>query len=317
MFRRILVPVDISARAQEAVEVAGRLAERLHASLTVLHVEEPIVDLATVMADNQDLERQAKSLRGQGIDAHYLLQYGWPPQGIAETAAYEDADLIVMAPHRREGLEGRLHPSVTARMFARAPAPLLIWPDASDASSGRVVADLLTLAGSLIIVPLDGSEVAEQALPFAAAFASEYCVPLLLVRVVPPVFLTGVSSEAYRLEVETWAERECEALCYLRSVRWRMIGAGFPHTQSMLLRGTPAAAIRRVAETHDGSLLVMSTHGRSGLTRFLAGSVATAVMRHTPLPLLVVPSHVATPSGVLLAPQDHVSTKAYESAQAI
>jgi nucleotide-binding universal stress UspA family protein len=312
MFRRILVPVDTSPRATEALEVARYLAERLDASLVLLRVEQPVVDLTEVIEDNQDLESQVKTLRKQGIDAHFLLQYGRPEQGIADTAEHECSDLIVMAPHARAGLDAFWHPSVTARMFSRAPAPLLIWPDASP---GRVFSNFLNVAGSLVLVPLDGSEVAEQALPFAAAFAGEYSRPILLVRVETPAFLTAARPEAHPLEVEVQAEQELEALSYLRSVRWRMINAGYSNTQSMVLRGQPAAAILHVAENHNGSLLVMSTHGRGGLARLLAGSVANEVMRHTPLPLVVVPPHAAAPSRMMLAPQAHRSTKAYEPAQ--
>jgi nucleotide-binding universal stress UspA family protein len=307
MFRRILVPVDTSPRATEALDVARHLAERLDASLILLRVEQPVVDLRDVIADNQDLEGQVWALRKQGIDAHFLLQYGRPEQGIAETAAHEDTDLIVMAPHTRAGFDALRHPSVTIRMFSRAPAPLLIWPDVSP---GKEFSSFLNVAGSLVLVPLDGSTVAEQALPFATAFAREYRRPVVLVRVVTPAFLAGARSETHSLEVETQAEQELEALSYLRSVRWRMISAGYSNTQSMVLRGQPATAILQAAENHNGSLLVMSTHGRGGLTRLLAGSVAAEVMRHTPLPLLVVPPRAPAPLSMRLEPSDRVSTKA-------
>jgi nucleotide-binding universal stress UspA family protein len=299
MFRRILVPLDTTSRAREALDVARHLAERFDASLVLLRIEQPVVDLPEVIADNQDLERRVQSLRIQGIDAHFLLQFGRIDHEIAETAAHQVADLIVMAPHTRTGLDAFWHPSVTARTFSRAPAPLLIWPDVSPS---RAPSSFLTVAGSLVMVPLDGSAVAEQALPLAVAFAREYSRPILLVRVVTPVFLTTARPEAHPLEVETQAEQELVALHYLRSVRQRLVDAGFKNAQSMLLRGDPAAELRLVAETHDGSLLVMSTHGRGGLARLFAGSVAAAVMRHTALPLLVVPPHAAAQPEMVLEP---------------
>jgi nucleotide-binding universal stress UspA family protein len=252
--------------------------------------------MAEVIKDHQDLDREVTALREQGLDVRYAVEYGHPDEGIAEEAALQHADLIVMAPHHRRRLESLRHPSVTARMFSRAPAPILVWPDASP---GRAFSNFLNVAGSAIVVPLDGSDVAERALPFATAFAREYSRPILLLRIVAPVVMSGspgAGAEAYWMEVTSQSDLEHEARCYLRSVRERLHEAGCASVYSMALRGVPAAEILRAAETHNGSLVVMSTHGRSGLTHMLMGSVATEVMRRTPLPLLVVPPHAAMPT---------------------
>jgi nucleotide-binding universal stress UspA family protein len=291
MFHCILVPVDTSTRAAEAVDVGRHLAKRLSAHLVLLRVAEPVADMAEVTAANQELGRQIEMLRDQGLDARYILDYGHPENVIAQTASAHQVDLIVTAPHRRTQIEALRHPSVTARLFSRAPAPLLVWPEASP---DRSISTLLNIAGSLVIVPLDGSALAEQALPFAVALAREFRRPLLLLRVVTPAFLNAAGERAYWPEVATQAKQEMQAQRYLRAVRQRLASAGLSDVQSMRVRGEAAEAILQVAATHNGSLLVMSTHGRGGFARLLAGSVATTVMHATPLPLLVVPPH-ATP----------------------
>lgn len=313
MFHHILVPVDRTTRAAEAIEVGRHLAERLGASVVLLRVEEPITDMAEVIKDHQDLDRAVTVLRKQGLDVSYAVEYGRPAEGIAEEAALQHADLIVMAPHQRRRLESLRHPSVTARMFSRAQAPILIWPDASP---GRTFSSFLNVPGSVIMVPLDGSEVAEQALPFATALAGEYCRPILLLYIVAPPVMIAAGPGPYQMEVTNQSDLEHDARCYLRSVRERLHDAGSTFVSSMVLPGAPAAEILRAAETHNGSLLVMSTHGRSGLPHVIMGSVATEVMRRTPLPLLVVPPHVAMPAHLPLKSAIEESPTQSESATA-
>lgn len=288
MFRRILVPVDGSPRGASAVEAARHLARRTGASMVLLHVQEPMTYLEDVVKVNQELDLQVRELRTEGIDARHVVEFGSPEAGIAETASSQHADLIIMAPHRRSTLDALIHPSVTAHMFAESSTPLLIWP---ERGSCRDCTKFLNIPGALVIVPLDGSELAEQALPFATACAREYRCPVLLVRDIAPYTLMGAGLETSSLETEYLAGEVHTAQTYLAGVRKRLDVESRISAQSMVLVGQPEHELLRLAETHDGSLMVMSTHGRSGITRMLLGSVTTRVMRDAPLPLLVVPPH--------------------------
>lgn len=294
MFQRVLVPTEGTPRDAEAVDVARHLARRVGASLVLLRVREPLASAEEDLEADRELERQVHELTDEGLDVQHLVEFGWPAAGIAETASAQHVDLIIMAPRHRRRLESMRHPSVTARMFAHAPAPLLIWPEKSP---GKAFSNFLNVAGSVVIVPLDGSAVAEEALPFALAFAQEYSRPLLIMRAVPPMMLVGAGSEAYQIQMQAQTQQEREARQYLASVRRRIARDQSVTVQSTVLRGEPEHEVLRIAETHNGSLLVMSTHGRSGITRLFAGSVALAVMRDSPLPLLVVPPHVQRDTG--------------------
>jgi nucleotide-binding universal stress UspA family protein len=268
MFHRLLVPTDGSPRDDEAIAIARQLAQRFVTSIVLLRVAAPFVSLAAVVADHQGLEARVRDLRALGLDARHVIGYGQPTTGIAQAADELRADLIVMAPHQRTHLDAWLHPSVTARAVARSPAPLLVLPEHALASGS---AGFLQLPDAQIVVPLDGSDVGEQALPFALAFARAYHRPLTLLRVVTPRRLAGAGLEGYRIAAQ--AQREHEARIYLASMRRRLASDRDVEVRSTVMRGEAERMIVHFANTHAGSLFVLSTHGRRGIPRLIAGSV--------------------------------------------
>ncbi len=144
-----------------------------------------------------------------------------------------------------------------------------------------------------ILVPLDGSALAEQALAPAARIAEKFGGSLVLVRVLTPErTLPGFSYLAPRpASVPFGAARSLfdEAEAYLASVR--LPTAGVP-VSTQVLAGAPPEMIITAATEQAVGLIVMSTHGRAGLTRLLYGSVAEAVLRGATVPVLLVPSRV-------------------------
>jgi nucleotide-binding universal stress UspA family protein len=287
MFEQILVPVDNTKRGAEAIAVASRLAERFGALLILLRVDDADTSTDHLMADNLEMERQTAELRQRGLRVRHTIEFGRPDESIAELAQSTGARLIILAPHHRSLLEAMRSPSVTARLLGHAATPMLIWPEAAP---GKALADFLNIPSSQIIVPLDGSQFAEQALPLAVGFARLFARPLLLVRVVVPQLTAAIWPETYGPEIRFEAEAQHEAEAYLAATRSRLHeGTGFQVVQSMVLIGQPDHEIRRCAKTHDGSLVIMSTHGRSGIQRALLGSVAARLARDAAAPLLIVP----------------------------
>ena len=140
-----------------------------------------------------------------------------------------------------------------------------------------------------IVVPLDGSRVAEQALPDATELARLLAVPLHLVRVVDPYLsehgsLTGMFVDE-RAVASALREEEENAERYLQSVTERLGGEGTQVTHE-IARGPVDRTI--VDHTKDGDLLVLASHGRGGLQRWLLGSVAEKVIRHARTPVLLI-----------------------------
>jgi nucleotide-binding universal stress UspA family protein len=140
-----------------------------------------------------------------------------------------------------------------------------------------------------IVVPLDGSALAEAALPVAEALAAGVKVPLILVRVVEVPFL-GVADPTgmgYASDPQILDSLQQTANDYVNRCALSLRGKDFSvHVEAPV--GLPAEEIVKYAREHPGSLVVMTTHGRTGLAGFVLGSVARRVVLHGDTPTLVV-----------------------------
>ncbi|HXH82801.1 MAG TPA: universal stress protein [Candidatus Tectomicrobia bacterium] len=133
-----------------------------------------------------------------------------------------------------------------------------------------------------VMVPLDGSVLAEAALSPAVDLALKSNARLVLLRAAEAH--TGPLTDAVAAQVE--AVREAEE--YLAGVRERVARAGVTAVETSVWYGPPAEAIIEAATFRDADLIVMSTHGRTGLGRLVLGSVAESVLRGTAVPILVI-----------------------------
>ena len=148
---------------------------------------------------------------------------------------------------------------------------------------------------SKVIVPLDGSELSEQALPFCQLVARSMSVPIELVEaydILPPAVHDRHTSQVVS-EMLSDARRRSET--YLTSIRERLEAAGNAASVSMLY-GAPADAIVALASADPDALVVMSTHGRGGIARWALGSVADKVLHTVSNPMLIVRADAAHPA---------------------
>lgn len=143
-----------------------------------------------------------------------------------------------------------------------------------------------------ILVPLDGSPRAEQAVPVAARIAHaavDSCV--VLVRVVPPLFQLGADAEQGSLVRPTGPKEidpeRLDTVAYLTRITGWPCLSGIP-TSTEVRWGPPAPAILAAAEAHTCELIVLCSHGRTGPSRWVMGSVAQQVVRHAPMPVFVL-----------------------------
>jgi len=138
---------------------------------------------------------------------------------------------------------------------------------------------------SRILLTLDGSPLAEQALPHAAALAERFQAELIFLKVLVPL--------AERLNLPPGAVKKAEAATqelaseYLDRVAARVQEKGFP-IKTVIVTGRPHEEIIRFAETETVDIVVMCTRGQSGLSRWLMGSVADRVARGVSVPVLLV-----------------------------
>src|SRR5688500_10610445 len=135
------------------------------------------------------------------------------------------------------------------------------------------------LTMNAILVPLDGSDLARRALPFATTLALRTGRPLILLR----AFSTMLSlTEAGDLEIQRDVAAELDEDA-------RAARADGVAVETIVVNDEPTSAILKAVAAHDAGLLVMSAHGRSGLGRWLYGSIADSVLRRSPVPVLLVP----------------------------
>jgi len=144
-----------------------------------------------------------------------------------------------------------------------------------------------------ILIPLDGSTLAERAIAPAIAIAKKFGSKIVFLRILVPeesyVTVPAIVPQIYNWQDANSQYSENEAESYLDGVRLAQLDEGYP-TETIVLRGMPAAMIVAAASEQDVDLIVMSTHGRTGLSRFVYGSVAEAVMRGVHIPVLLVPN---------------------------
>jgi nucleotide-binding universal stress UspA family protein len=235
------------------------------------------------------LEKIAASFSGI-TDVKCTLEQGNPADAIVDHAAGQPDALIAMATHGYSGGQRWLLGSVAEKVLHRATNHLLLVRPAEGDIGGEARL-------STILVPLDGSELAEKVLPtvtdLSAFLKLEAVLVHVLVRVYfgPPDELLPVFGSNIPNQNELWAQAGSEASHYLSEKVAQLRTKGLPNVSSVLIEGGAegaAAAIIDLARKSSDNLVIMSTHGRSGIGRWLLGSVTERVVRHSGNPVLVI-----------------------------
>lgn len=142
-----------------------------------------------------------------------------------------------------------------------------------------------------ILVPLDGSKLAEKALPYAEAFAKSFDAELILVWALQPqpiVAMSDYGALSYAPMIDQEQQERQEAYKYLSTLRDRVRQTGILTRIAVIKGQSVADAIVDIAAQEKVDFIVKTTHGRSGLSRWLYGSVATKVLQQAPCPIFLV-----------------------------
>lgn len=297
MFRAILVPLDGSPMAEQALSVAARLARATDSALHLVHVHVdaspdpiaveglPVVDeqLRSMAAEHEQvyLERLAATLGSGEFSPIATRLTGSISQSIASYARDISAGLIVMTTHGRSGFAHLWLGSVAETLARNSGTPLLLLRPGEDG----VLADR---PFKRVLVPLDGSPLAEEILPHARALAEVDGGELDLLRIVDtlPVPESMPFHERFRLDERTVADERAAAEGYLSELAGRLAPA-VVHPR-VAEAEQPARAILEEAERSQADLVAVTTHGKSAVTRVALSSVTDKVLRATRGPLLIL-----------------------------
>jgi nucleotide-binding universal stress UspA family protein len=289
---RILWPTDFSRCAQQALGYAVHWAREynaelhaLHAIILLLNESYPLPNEAEMHKQLQDLVNEQMSTTLKALQADELNIKPAQVRGISTGPAIlvyaeeNDIDLIVMGTHGRRGMEHLFLGSVAEEVVRLAPCPVLTVRERETPAPVETMKHIL--------VPLDFSAPAQQALVYAKEIAAFYGARLQLLHVVeefiPPAFymVGGASAFASKPKLKAGAKREMKKL--FEKTQGPKVAADFH-----VIEGHAAVDIVKFAENHHSDLIVIATHGRTGIQHMLLGSVAEKVVRHAPCPVFTV-----------------------------
>ena len=295
MYKIIMAPTDGSDAELPALEVAVKLARKLDAELRLVRVETPpvVVDPHSgpgVLEQTEEslaearrvrekkLEALATQLRSRGARIVSTLESGRVEQTLRDYANRIGVDLIVMSSHARGGLQRINFGSVTDYLIRNTDIPTLVvrpsHPAARDGPFDRVV------------VPLDGSPLAEQIIPHVKALIAGSSASVSLVRVLRPVSYS--QKQIMQPGLPWWDDAMAEAESYLDRISRQLGDGGLPVTKEVLMGDDAAAVILEYSARTDVDLLAIATHGLGGIKMLIFGSVADEITRSSPTSVLVV-----------------------------
>ena len=297
LFERIVVPLDGSDESEQIIPYAADLARAVGASLDLLRVVDTtdptlakhssghaftqVVSILRTEAEGY-LNTVGASVGLYNVRVNTIVEEGAAAAVITDVAGRHTGSVVAIATHGKVGLGRLFSGSVADEVLRNTSCPVLLL--------GPHHAERVGVGFGAAIVPLDGSELGEKALPLASGLSRALGTDLVLLRVQPAsenlievatVGTDGAASESDQL-----------ALNYLHAIRDDLKRDGAHSSEQRLVYGKPADGIMEVAREveaeHPGTFIIMTTHGRSGALRLALGSVADSVTHSAEQPVLVV-----------------------------
>jgi len=282
MYGRILVPTDGSAVAEQAAEAAVSLTRQCGADLYTIYVQEtgrfPFGSDEDIADEHRRHGTQAVSMVADrasdgGVEAttDILENRRSVHQAIVDYVTEYDIDCVVMGTHGRSGAGQFVLGSVAEQTLRESPVPVMTVHEET----------INELPFESLLVPVDGSESADVALEHAIKLASVVDGTICLIHVVD---VSVVSWEHTGGQILDALERNGKRL--LEDATDRIREAGIETGDGSVVTGHPSQAICEYATEHGVGCIVLGTHGRTGLRRFVLGSVAERVVRHSEVPVI-------------------------------
>ena len=299
-FRSILVPLDGSPLAEQAIPLALEIARvaRSKVRLVLVHQSPPSpfyeesaelyvsIELATRKAERDYLRGLAAQIREHsGLRISAVTLDGSTNHALVKYIQDIGADLVSMTSHGRGGVRGAWLGSVADHMVRRLHVPVIVTRVAEGVKPSSAPPRIRE-----ILVPLDGSPVAEAALAPAARLGELFDAELLLAQVVPPFTAGSLLPVTFAAgyDADIVARQRKGAQDYLQGVAAKLEDRAIRVKTSVVVGQNVSEALIKVAHPERIDLVAVATHGRSGVKRLLLGSVADKLIRAVGAPVLVV-----------------------------
>jgi nucleotide-binding universal stress UspA family protein len=295
--RSIVLALDGSPLAEQAIPFAQAIAQRARAKLKLVLVHEPILlmepgpgyaklELAMQKADREYLKSVTARLReqlGKAVSSSVLRGMS-VAQTLATYVRELGADLMVITTHGRGGIRRAWLGSVTDQLIRSSEVPILVVRP-GEAGSAMQSGEIRE-----VLVALDGSSLAEAAIEPAIALARLWDAEISVVQVVRPVVPTTDSPWPFPVSYsnQVTALRRDAAQDYVVDIAQDLREAGVRSTGVAVIGATVPETLIELAAPARVSLVAVSTHGLGGLKRLVLGSVADKVVRGAEVPVLVV-----------------------------
>jgi nucleotide-binding universal stress UspA family protein len=300
MYEKILVPLDGSELAEVALPYAEELAGRLGSEIVLVYVMKPGSDAAEgqnhhlhefymqkmVESTKYSIERNFANSSEKEIKVEPVILTGDPAEQIIKYAEQEDVSLIIMATHGRSGITYWALGSVADKVARAVKRPVALI------RSKGVPPDLHE-DGLLhkILVPLDGSKESESVIPYIEEIAARIEAEVILSQMVAQAYHVYAGGGGGVTEIpytdEEMQPLKTSAEDYLKRVADGLLEKGIT-TNTQVRVGSVAEEIIKLADEIGANLVAMSTHGRSGITRWAFGSITDRILRSGNTPVMVI-----------------------------
>jgi nucleotide-binding universal stress UspA family protein len=290
MYTKVLVPLDGSSLAEQILPYARLLAEAYGIPVELLRVEDPDIRPPFWPAPprREYLEAAAAKYFPHSQRIERIEQVGKPAEVIVDRTKTDPTCLIAMATHGLSGIRRWLLGSVASKIVQSAKNPLLLVRPTEGLLSAEHPVDEIQI--KTVIVPLDGSSLAERILPHVVSLARKLNPEVNLSRVytIPPeLYVVGDGLYIDALTRQRDAIKK-EVDDYLRDKSQSLRAAGADRVIAVAMQGDPGVEVVDLARRTPNCLVAMSTHGRSGVGRWVLGSVAEKVIHYSRDPVYLV-----------------------------
>jgi nucleotide-binding universal stress UspA family protein len=290
VIKRIVVPLDGSVASETIIPYVERIATACNAGVLLLAAVDKPRDWGENTGGDLKGERheaesylrrlQARLASSIGSDVEAEVVNSEPAAGILAAAGRQHPDLIAMTTHGRSGVARWVLGSIATKVLHATHTPLLLVrpPTEGEQRNAPTIEKLL--------VALDGSELSTSVLPFAGDLSKRLQASIVLFHAVFEPVMTYPGAEAI-FTTTALEQMQAGAQEFLASRAGNLTSQGV-EAEVVVALGNATDGIVWAAERENADLIVMSTHGRSGLERVVLGSVADGVVRRTSLPVIVV-----------------------------